>query len=92
MSEKGLGLLSGPEFARCPRCNEVIDASIDVCRFCGSFLDKTEREQAAAAHHSKTEAVARSNNRRALIAGLVGLFGTAFFYALWFLVRYLLRY
>jgi len=54
-------------------------------------MDRDERKKAAAEHRAATESAAKTNNRRALIAGIVGLFGTSLLYAAWFLLRFFLR-
>jgi hypothetical protein len=77
----GLGLAGERGFARCPKCRQIIDASVEVCRFCGSRLDPEELKKAAAVQKAVTETAAKANNRRALIAGIIGLFGTVLAYA-----------
>ena len=84
MSDTGLGLAGRRGFARCPKCNELIDASVDVCRFCGSSLDRAAIQKSAALQASITEAKAKANNRRALVAAAISLLGTILLYAAWY--------
>src|SRR5262245_25256300 len=92
MSGPGLGLSSERGFAPCPHCNQLIDSSSESCRFCGSSLDKTQLQQAAAVHSRVTEAKARQNNRRALISGIIGLVGTILAYAAWYGLKFWIRF
>jgi FlaA1/EpsC-like NDP-sugar epimerase len=81
MTNSGLGLANERGFARCPQCQQLIDASVEVCRFCGSRLDPEELKKRAAVQKAFTETTAKANNRRALLAGIAGLIGTVLVYA-----------
>jgi predicted amidophosphoribosyltransferase len=88
MSGSGLGLSGERGFARCPKCQQLIDASVEVCRFCGYTLDREELRKAAALQREVTESIAKANNRRAFIASAIGLAGSVLGFAAWFLARY----
>ena len=92
MSGAGLGLSDERGFAPCPQCHQLIDSSSESCRFCGSSLDRTQLQQAAAVHRRMTEAKSRANNRRALIAGIIGLVATVLAYAAWVGLKFWIRF
>ena len=92
MSDTGLGLAGDQGFARCPQCNELIDSSVEVCRFCGSTLDRDEIQKSAAVQRSITEVKARDNNRRAMVAAIISVFGTVLLYVAWYGVKFLIEW
>jgi len=79
-----LGLERKPGLARCPKCNELIDAASHTCRYCGSELNTAELQEAAEVHRRQVQETARKNNRRALIAGLGSITFTVAVVGLWF--------
>ena len=88
MPKDGLGMSRKRQFTRCPKCQELIDATVEVCRFCGSALSAEEREQGAAVHRIVTDTISKRNDRRAFVAAALGLAGSVFVYAIWFLRKY----
>ena len=92
MADKGLRLSESRGFARCPRCNQLIDSSVEVCRFCGATLNRDEIQKSAALQKRITEAKAKENNRKAMVAAIVSVFGTAILYLAWFGIRLLIRF
>ena len=92
MPDTGLGLAGDRGFARCPRCNELIDSSAGDCRFCGSPLNRDEIQKSAALQKSITEAKARENNRKAMVAAIISVLGTVLLYVAWYGVKFLIRW
>ena len=87
-------LTIGPvrRFARCPKCNELIDAASTSCRYCGSPLTAQELERAAALQTKLTEAKSKANNRAAMVAAIKSLVVVVLIYSLWFLLRFFRGY
>ena len=71
------------EFARCPKCQNVIHVSSETCRFCGLAMEAGALLAAAVAFTKSSEEKGRKNDRRALISGIIGLVTTV----LWFFSR-----
>jgi len=61
--------------ARCPKCQEFIDASSQTCRFCHVVLTVNQLEAAVALQRKITSERARFNNRSALIYAVLSLGG-----------------
>ena len=61
--------------ARCPKCHEFIDASLQACRFCHAVLTVDELKAAVALQRKITSERARTNNRRALVYSVLSLGG-----------------
>jgi hypothetical protein len=53
------GLRIALRFARCPRCQELIDAASASCRFCGIPVSAEELEQSAGLHERMIQAKAK---------------------------------
>ena len=79
-------------FARCPKCNELIDAASTTCRYCGVPLSAEELERAAALQTRLTEAKSKANNRASMVAAIKALVVVVLLYSLWFLARFFLAY
>ena len=59
--------------ARCPKCHEFIDPSLQTCRFCHAVFTADELQAAVALQHKITSERARMNNRRALVYSVLSL-------------------
>jgi hypothetical protein len=90
-THSGSATRTAPRFARCPKCQELIDAASESCRFCGAHFTPGELDQSAALQEKLTQAKARANNRSAMISAILGLFGAILLYGFWFLVRFMTR-
>jgi len=78
-----------PRFARCPKCQQLIDAASLACRFCGAHFSPGELEQAARLQEKLIQAKSRANDRSAMIFAIKALLATILIYALWFLARFM---
>jgi len=79
-------------FARCPKCNELIDSASTTCRYCGSQLTAEELERAAALQTRLTEAKSKANNCASMVSAIKALVVMVLIYTLWFVARVLIRY
>ena len=90
--QNDLGVWSARRFARCPRCQELIDAASASCRYCGVPVSAEELEQSAALQVKLVKAKAKANDRSSLGAAIKGLVVVVLLYSLWFLVRFLIGF
>jgi len=90
-TNSGSATRTAPGFARCPKCQELIDSASESCRFCSAHFTPGELEQSAALQEKLTQAKARANNRSAMISAILGLIGAILLYGLWFLIRFMAR-
>jgi len=75
-------------FARCPRCQELIDSASETCRFCGVSISAEEMERSAALQQKLVEAKSKANDRSSLTAAIKALVIGVVVFTLWFLARY----
>src|SRR5262245_39729655 len=75
--------------ARCPACQQVIDATSTSCRFCGFGLSAAVMQEASAAFRASLNAKSRKNDRRALRAAIVSLIALVVFVGLWLTAKML---
>ena len=86
--QRELGVRPAPRFARCPKCQELIDAASVSCRFCGKPVSAEELEESARRQEKFILAKSTANNRASLIAAIKALVVSVVIYSLWFLFRF----
>ena len=91
-TERDSGIRTARGFARCPKCQELIDAASEVCRFCRSPVSTAELQQSAALQQKLIEAKSKANDRSSLIAAIKALVIAVLIYALWLSARFFRSY
>jgi hypothetical protein len=83
------GLRTSPRFARCPRCQELIDAESVTCRFCGNPVTAEELYRSADLQEKLIQAKAKANDRSSMVAAIKALVVTVLVFTMWFPARFL---
>lgn len=78
---------TAPRFARCPKCQELIDSASVSCRFCGIPVSAEELEHSAVLQEKLIRTKARANDNSSMAAAIKALVVGVLIFALWFLAR-----
>jgi hypothetical protein len=81
------GLLGKPQLARCPKCRNVIDSTVSICRFCKAVISVEDMQAAAAQQTRIIEEKSRRNNKLATRAAIVSLIFTVIAFPLLLVAR-----
>jgi len=78
-----VSIIKKAEFAPCPRCGRLMDASMRDCPHCRAFLTKIEVQSAATRQRETSRKKSRINDRNALIYGIFSLAGLVVVAMIW---------